>query len=216
MFKKFEDEVSVALALSTLKKRRIMLEEDDAEYSAVEIEKGVRDSGAMNVNVGKYGRFFSGLAFFCDGNCGERRSGNGRARQRGPRFDGVRRGNSSETLLNLIGVVNFIQLRSEKVGFFFELKVGEGCRGKKIVSGKIIEIAVIIVALAIFKAFKVKLTRLALFSVVKFFTSGRNISAIFDRVGNVQLESPNDVGGVPYFYRVCPRFFFLLYLFKIL
>ena len=103
---------------------------------------------------------------------GERRSGNGRARQRGPRFDGVRRGNSAETLLNLInGVVHFIQLRSEKVGFFFELKVGEGCRGKKIVSGKIIEIAVIIVALAIFKAFKVKLTRLALFSVVKFFTS---------------------------------------------
>ena len=67
---------------------------------------------------------------------------------------------------------------------------------KKIVSGEIVKEAVIIVAVTIFKALKVELTRLNFFSVVEFFSNGGNIGAVFDRVGDEELKSPNDVCGV--------------------
>ena len=68
-------------------------------------------------------------------------------------------------------------------------------RGEVIVGGMIAEEAVVVRALTIFDALELDLPRLLFFGVVNAFSSVGEIAGV-DVVQDVELESPNDVGGV--------------------
>ena len=63
-------------------------------------------------------------------------------------------------------------------------------------SGKIVEVAIVIRALSIFETFEMDLTRLAFFSVINSLASLRNIRAAFDLIHDVELKSPDDIGRI--------------------
>ena len=71
-----------------------------------------------------------------------------------------------------------------KLGFFFDYKVGQDGGLKEIVSRIVSEVAVVVVALPIFKALRLNLTWLLFFGVIEFFMGRGNISAVFNDVGN--------------------------------
>ena len=61
--------------------------------------------------------------------------------------------------------------------------------------GEIIEKALVVGALAILEAFELNLTRLLFFGVVYLLAKVREVART-QMVENIELESPNDVGGV--------------------
>ena len=69
-------------------------------------------------------------------------------------------------------------------------------RHEKIVSGKVLEIAVVVGALPILETLQVNLPRLSFLGIVDTFASFGNVVVAFERVHNVELKSPNDIGGV--------------------
>ena len=66
---------------------------------------------------------------------------------------------------------------------------------KAVVSGEVVEEAIVVGALPIFKAFELDLTRLLFFGFVGFLPSVGDVERV-DRIDDEELKSPNDIGSV--------------------
>ena len=62
--------------------------------------------------------------------------------------------------------------------------------------GKVAKVAVVVGALSILEALQMNLSRLLTFGVVDTFSSISNVVVAFERVHDVELQSPDDIGGV--------------------
>ena len=66
---------------------------------------------------------------------------------------------------------------------------------KAVVSREVVEKALVVGALSIFKALELNLSRLLLFGFVDYLPSVRDVKRV-DRVNDEELKSPNDIGGI--------------------